>query len=304
VRRWQIVALSLAACAIAGAAVYWFLERGTGSPSNLVAYLPAANASVIYIDVDAMRRSGMLDLLAGSKASEEPDYAQFVSETKFDYRQDLDALAAAIKNGRVYFALRGRFHWSNLRDYAARQNGSCHNDYCVVPGSQPNRRISFYPLQRDVMAMAVGPDDFGAYQVATHSAQAALRGPSDPMWALIPAASLDSMGNIPVAARAYVPALRGAEQIVFSVTAAPDRQLQLALHVTCKDAATASSLLMQFESTTKELRDLIAHQKEKPDASDFSQLLVAGTFRRDERQVYGSWPIPKSFVDAIAGSAY
>ncbi len=303
-RRWQIVALSLAACAIACAAVYWFLERGTGSPSNLVAYLPAANASVIYIDVDAMRRSGMLDLLAGSKASEEPDYAQFVSETKFDYRQDLDAVAAAIKDGRVYFALRGRFHWSNLRDYAARQNGSCHNDFCVVPGSQPNRRISFYPLQRDVMAMAVGPDDFGAYQVATHSAQAALRGPSDPMWALIPAASLDSMGNIPVAARAYVPALRGAEQIVFSVTAAPDRQLQLALHVTCKDAATASSLLMQFESTTKELRDLIAHQKEKPDASDFSQLLVAGTFRRDERQVYGSWPIPKSFVDAIAGSAY
>jgi hypothetical protein len=29
---------------------------------------------------------------------------------------------------------------------------------------------------------------------------------------------------------------------------------------------------------------------------------VAGSFRRDERQVYGAWPIPKAFVDAIAGA--
>jgi len=314
-RRWQIVALSLAACAIAigGAAVYWFLARGAGSSSSLVAYLPTANASVIYIDVDAMRRSGILDLLAGSKAAEEPDYEQFVKETKFDYRQDLDTVAAAIKDGRVYFALRGRFHWSDLRNYAARQNGSCHNDFCVLTGSQPNRRISFYPLARytmtrDVMALAVGPDDFAAYQVARDSGHLALETPNEPMWALIPAASLESMDTLPAAARAYMPALRGAEQIVFSVSAtnsaAGNRQMQLALHVTCKDAAAARALLAQFEATTKALRELIAHQKEKPDPSDFSELLVAGTFRREERQVYGAWPIPKSLVDAIAGNAY
>jgi hypothetical protein len=103
--------------------------------------------------------------LAGSKAVEEPDYQQFVNETKFDYRQDLDAIAAAFKDGKVYFALRGRFHWKDLKDYAARQGGSCHGDFCVVAGSQPNRRISFYPLKRDVLAMAIGPDDFAAYQL-------------------------------------------------------------------------------------------------------------------------------------------
>src|SRR5580658_5773771 len=173
-QRWRIVALSVAACAIAGAAGYWYHARGAAPASSLVSYLPADNASVVYIDVDAMRRSGILNLVAGSKAVEEPDYQQFVNETKFDYRQDLDAIAAAFKDGKVYFALRGRFHWRNLNDYAARQGGSCHGEFCVVAGSQPNRRISFYPLRHDVLAMAISPDDFAAYQVASQSVKLTL----------------------------------------------------------------------------------------------------------------------------------
>jgi hypothetical protein len=255
---------------------------------------------VIYIDVDALRRSGILAMLAGSKTTEEADYAQFVQATNFDYRQDLDAVAAALKDGRIYFALRGRFHWSNLRDYAMQHGGSCHNDFCVVPGSQPNRRISFYALRPNVMAMAIGPDDFGAYQVAADPAKPAPAMLHEPMWALIPAATLQSMDTLPVAAKAYVPALQNAEQIVFSVSPDPAHELQLGLHVTCKDSAAASALLAQFETITKALRELLARQRQKPDPADLSGVLVAGAFRRDDRQVFGLWPIPKAFVDAIA----
>lgn len=306
-RFWIPASLLVVVCALAAAA-YWFRARAAAQPADLVAYLPGAGASVIYIDVDALRRSGLLDMLAGSKTAEEPDYLEFVQETKFDYRQDLDAVAAALKDGRIYFALRGRFHWSNLKDYAARQNGSCHSDFCVVQGSQPNRRISFYPLKRDVMAMAIGPDDFGAYQVADQPAKPRLAEPKEPMWAIIPGAllqsgaSLQSMDALPAAAKAYMPALQGADQVVFSIGAARDRQLQLGLHVACKDATAASALLIQFETTTKALRDLLARQRQKPDPADLGGVLVAGSFRRDERQVYGAWPIPKAFVDAIAGS--
>ena len=74
--------------------------------------------TVVYMDVAAIRRSGILNMLAGSKAAEEPEYRQFVDQTKFDYRQDLDAVAAAFKDGQVFLALRGRFHWKNLADYA------------------------------------------------------------------------------------------------------------------------------------------------------------------------------------------
>ena len=266
--------------------------------------LPTANASLVYIDVDAMRRSGILNLIAGSKAVEEPDYQRFVNETKFDYRQDLDAIAAAFKDGKVYFALRGRFHWQNLKDYVARQGGSCHGDFCVVAGSQPNRRISFYPLKHDVLAMAIGPDDFAAYQIASASQKLELTPPKEPLWALIPAVALRGMDSLPVAAKAYVPALQGAEQIIFSMGADPAQQLQLGVQVTCKDATAASALLTQFEGTTSALRQVLSKTNRKPDPTDLSGVLVAGTFHRSERQVYGAWPIPKAFVDAITGAAY
>lgn len=271
-------------------------------PSDLVGYLPTANASVVYVDVQTLRRSGILAMLAGSRAAEEPDYQQFVQATKFDYRQDLDAIAAAFKDGRVYFALHGRFHWANLKDYAVAQGGSCHNDFCVVQGSQPNRRISFYPLKSDVVAMAIGPDDFGAYQITDRSRTLAPAQPKEPVWAVVPAVALQRMDILPAAAKSYVPALAGAEQIVFSIDADPAQQLQLGVHVTCKDATAASALLTQLETTTKALRELLAHQRPKPDPSDLSGVLMAGTFRRDERQVYGVWPIPKPFLDAVAGS--
>jgi len=306
-QRRQIVALSVAACAIAGAAGYWYHARGPAPPWNLVSYLPADNASVIYIDVEAMRRSGILTLVAGSKAVEEPDYRQFVDETKFDYRQDLDAIAAAFKDGNIYFALRGRFHWKNLKDYAARQGGSCHGDFCVVAGSQPNRRISFYPLQRGVLAMAISPDDFAAYQVAIQPVKLSLTPPKEPVWALIPAVALQKLAvqkidALPAAAKAYVPALQGAQQIMLSIGADPASQLKFGLQVTCKDATAASVLLTQLEAATSALREVLSKVKQKPDPADFSGVLVAGAFHRTERQVYGTWPIPRAFVDAIAGA--
>ncbi len=61
------------------------------------------------------------------------------------------------------------------------------------------------------------------------------------------------MDALPAAAKAYVPALQGAEQIVFSIGANPGRQLQFGVNVTCKDAPAATALVTQFEGTTKAL---------------------------------------------------
>jgi hypothetical protein len=98
--------------------------------------------------------------------------------------------------------------------------------------------------------------------------------------------------------------LQGAEQIIFSIGADSSSQLQLGLQVTCKDATAASALLTQFESTTNALRQVLSKGNRKPDPADLSGVLVAGTFHRTERQVYGAWPIPKAFLDAITGGAY
>ena len=297
--RW-VAALLLLVCALVAGGTYWFRTHRDARPSNLVLYLPAANASVVYIDVDALRRSGILNLVAGSKAVEDADYKQFLTDTKFDYRQDLDTVAAAFKDGKVYFALRGRFHWSNLKDYAVRQGGSCHDEFCVLPGSQPTRRISFYPLKQDVMAMAIGPDDLGAYQVSSKAQGLAPVPPKEPVWALIPAIELQRMDSLPAAARAYVPALQGAEQIVFSVSADANKQLQLGVQATCKDPTAASTLLAQFANITNALRQELAKAHQKADPADLSGVLVAGSFRRSDREVYGAWPIPRALLDALA----
>ena len=294
-----MTALALAG-AVASLVGPWLWARSTKSKTtDLLACLPTAGASVVYIDVDALRRSGMLSLVAGSKAAEEPDYQQFVQETQFDYARDLDAVAAAVKDGQTYLALRGRFRWKSLTDYASHQGGSCHKDYCVVPGSQPTRRISFYPLESNLMAMAIAPDDFAAYQIKRQAGQSPPAPLNQPVWALVPAGAFKNASTIPDGAKPYLSVLQSADQILLSVGPSADH-LQLELRVTCKDASAASTLLANFESATKTLRQW-AHQPANP--ADLTSLLVAGAFRRDDRQVYGQWPISRAFVDAIAGGS-
>jgi hypothetical protein len=299
---WQLAALLIAVCGLAVAGVYMFRMRGGSKPSDLVAYLPAENATVIYIDVDAIRRSGILNMIAGSKAAEEIEYKQFVDATLFDYRQDLDAVAAAFKDNQIFFALRGRFHWKTLMDYARHQGGSCRSGFCFAPGSRPNRQISFYALRPDTMALAISSDDYAAYQVASKPAATPMTPPAQPVWAIVPIAALQRAGELPAGLKPYVKALGNAKQIIFTLGLQGDH-LQLALNVTCHDTQTASTLAVDMESTTNELRKLLASEHQKPDPADLTGVLVAGSFRHDDRSVYGQWPLERAFVEALANGS-
>lgn len=297
-KAWQLAALLAVVCALAAGGVYAYRTRGGSAPADLIGYLPSEGATLVYIDADAMRRSGILNMLAGSKAAEELEYKQFVDQTLFDYRQDLDAVAAAFKDNQVFLAVRGRFHWKNLMDFARREGGACHDGYCVTTGSRPDRRISFYALRNDVMAMAVSSDDFAAYQIKRKPAAGAV--PADPVWAMVPVAELKKANELPDGMKPYAAALGNAEQVVFTLGGAGDR-LQLALHVTCGDAQTASALLVDLETATNTLRKYLAEAHQKPDPGDVTQVLVTGNFRREDRKVVGEWPIERSFVDAMMG---
>jgi len=301
-RAWQLAALLIVVCALAVGGVYVFRMRGGSKPSDLVAYLPAENATIVYIDVDAIRRSGILDMIAGSKAAEEIEYKQFVDATLFDYRQDLDAIAVAFKDNQVFFALRGRFHWKNLMDYARQQGGSCQNGFCVTTGSQPNRRISFYALRLDTMALAISSDDSAAHQIAYKPAARPVATPAEPVWAMVPIAALQRADDLPSGLKPYARALGNADQLVFTLGPQGNR-LQLALNVTCRDTQTASALVVDLESTTNELRKMLAREHQQPGPADLTAVLVAGSFRRDDRSVYGQWPLERAFVDALANGS-
>lgn len=286
-------------CAGAVAAVYILRMRGGPARSDLVGYLPSDNATLLFIDVDAVRRAGILKMMAGSKVAEDIEYKEFVDSTLFDYRRDLDAVAVALKDKQMFFALRGRFHWTNLMDYARHEGGSCHNGFCVTTGSQPSRRISFYALRPDTMAMAISSDDFAAYQIGRKPSGVAIPRPPQPVWALVPVAALKSANDLPRGLRPYLTALGNAEQVVFTLGPQDDR-LQLALNVICRDTQTASALLVDLEGATNALRKMLDKEHQKPDPADLTAVLVAGTFRRDDRSVYGQWPLDRAFVDALA----
>ena len=290
-------------CAALTGAIHLYRTRGGSNPSDLVAYLPTDNTTVVYIDAGAIRRSGILNMIAGSKAAEELEYQQFVDQTMFDYRQDLDAVAVAFKEGEVYIAARGNFHWKNLMDYATRQGGSCHNSFCTAPSSRPSRRISFYALKANLMALAISSDDFAAYSIKRKPGKLALDPPSQPLWMLVPAVALKDSDALPAGTKPYASALRNAEQILFTVGPDSDH-LQLSLQVTCRDVPSAAKLLVDFQNTTTTLRDWIAREHQQPNPADLSGMLVAGTFHRDDRQVFGQWPIPKALVDSLTGEAY
>ena len=280
-----------------------YRTRGGANPADLVAYLPTDNAVVVYIDADAIRRSGILNMIAGSKAAEELEYQQFVDQTLFDYRQDLNAVAVAFKEHQVFIAARGNFHWKNLMDYALQQGGMCRNSFCTAPGSRPSRRVSFYPLKPNLMALAVSSDDLGAYSVARRPGKLALDPPNQPLWMLVPAVALKDQDALPSGTKPFASALQNAEQILFSV-GTDSGQLQLSLQVTCRDVPAASKLLVDFQNTTDTLRKWIAREHQQPNPADLSGVLVAGTFHRDDRRVYGQWPIPRALVDALTGEAY
>lgn len=300
-RAW-IAALLLAVVAIASA-VFFLHVHGTSNSAQLVAFLPSTNAALVYVNVAAIRRAGFLETITGSHPVEEAEYRQFVDQTGFDYRRDLDAVAVAFKDGHVFLAARGRFHWKNLAEYARGQGGTCHNEYCVVAGSRPGRRISFYPVKTDVMGMAVGPDDFAAYQVARQPGKLSLKPPGEPVWALIPAAELKQPSELPTGAKPFASALENAEEALFTIGPHGDH-LQLDALVTCRDAPAASALVTNLENTTATLRKWIEREHQQANPADLSGILVGGTFRRQDRLVEGHWPIPQAFLQALTAGSF
>src|ERR1700733_15338368 len=86
---WQLAAALVLLCAAAVGLLEWRrLQRYDAS--RLMQSLPVEGAVKMFINIEQLRDSGLLDVLAGSKTAEEPDYRHFADEIGFDYRTDLD----------------------------------------------------------------------------------------------------------------------------------------------------------------------------------------------------------------------
>ncbi len=280
---------------------------GGSTPAQLAAFLPLDDTVVVYVDAAVLRGSGILGTATGTKAAEEPDYRQFVEQTGFDYRDDLEAIAIAVRENpqthqRDYFAAaRGHFDWKRLISYAKAHGGECNASFCRVPASQPHRYVSFYPISTRIMAFASSSDQWGALWVARRPG-AAMAGsvPAQPLWVLFSPPALEADNLLPEGAHAFALALKGARRVALTADE-NNGQLVLTLNASCASVDDASALAVRLEQLTETLRKWIAREHQKANPRDLSGILTAGSFRRDGDRVVGTWPIPPEFIQSVTG---
>jgi hypothetical protein len=294
------IAVALAAVVIAGVLIY-IARRPGRTAAEMMAYFIERDAALFYADVAAMRNSGVLDKLVGSAAQEEPEYKNFVSQTGFDYKRDLDRVMLSSANGVHYFLLHGRFRWPKLKDYARQHGGGCDGDYCWLKGSTPDRIISFYPVSGNLMALASAKSDTAAKAIERRPpGQTNFELPSEPVWLNLPASFIRSQTDLPSGTKLFARALEPAERVLFTAGPEEDR-FRLTMNVTTGTEEQAAVLKAQLEGITTLLQKLIRREDQKPNPEDLSGVLTAGSFERTGRNVIGRWPIRPGFLESLAG---
>jgi len=297
---WLGAALAAAALLIAG--LDWYRSQPFGT-ARLLQRLPADNALVLSVDFQALRRAGILQLLGGAQAGQDPEYQAFVRKTNFNYQRDLDRALAAFAPTGKFLLLEGHFDWPRLDAYVAEQGGRCERGLCRMQGSLPERQISFFPLRSGLMALAVSPDASAALRLATPAPSSPAVPPSSPVWISVPVAMLRSGDSMPAGTRMFAHSLSEAESVTLAL--APEGQrLAAKLDVLCHSEIDAADAALELTRVTSVLRQMIARENQNPNPADLSGVLAAGSFRSGGKRVYGYWPIERSFVENLFGAQH
>jgi hypothetical protein len=282
-----------------GVWAFWFYSRPYDA-ARLVQCLPADRSLHVYMNVGLLRSANILELLAGSQGAEEPEYKKFVEQTGFDYRKDLDAVAAGFRDGDEYFAAQGRFNWNKLADYARAQKGSCQDRQCSMPANQPGKTISFTLLRNDVLALAVARDAQAVRVVFPGFWKEPPKIPAAAVWVSAPPYIFADARNLPAGMGPFRSQLEKARNTVFTLGPAPDQKaFELKMQVECTAADDAAKMAAQFSSVTDLLKKMLAREKLAPASGDLTAVLVSGRFEAQQDKVTGTWPIERKFIESL-----
>lgn len=298
-----LVILIAALCGVAVWGVARFRYRSLATTSQWLERLPTGDAVVFYLDLAALREGGLLQMLAGAKAAEEPEYKVFVMKTGFDYTRDLQAVLACFTPRAKYFVVKGRFDWNSLQSYTRDQGGKCLNMLCRMSGSTPERKISFFPLRPNLMGLAVSTDDSAATELqVTPPRRRPLAVPDAPLWVSLPPAWLKTGGSLPEGTRMFARSMENADDINLAVAPAGGR-FEARLNVACRSEQDAAALAAELTRITTMLREMIAREKQTPNPSDLSGVLTSGRFSHTGARTFGTWPLERGFIEGLlAGS--
>jgi hypothetical protein len=178
----SIAAASAACVIIAGASIYLGFERGktaNASPApELLSELPAGAPTLVYLDLAAIRASSFYQHKPDNEGIpfSNPDYANFVLSTGFNFEKDLDRVAVASwppsgKEQRKNVAIaEGRFDRAKIREYAMREGKLDHQqgrEVFLFPAGDRMESDSLTFLDDHHIAIVQGPSIAAAF--APHS---------------------------------------------------------------------------------------------------------------------------------------
>lgn len=298
-RGWLLWTSVAALAGLLIGAILWQRSRAQATPEALWRRLPAREAAVLYVDFAALRQSGLLEMAAASATAAEPEYREFVERTGFDYTTDLDSAMVAFAPSGRYFLVRGRFDWARLRAHAAGSGGRCRNQFCTLPGSTPERNISFLPLRDNLMALAVSRDDLAADLLTRPGRETPVpEFPRDPVWLTLAGEALRGGQELPAGTRMFARGLENAERIMLSL--GPDGQRwAVRMEVRCRTAEEAAELASTMSRATATLRSMIERERHTPNPRDLSGVLAGGTFRSEGARMLGHWPVERVFFEEV-----
>ena len=162
-QRFWIV--SVVTIALLGGIAFYALVHWNGAENpareSALAMMPADAHSVIYADVAALRQTPFIAGLrdwSPTPQQVDPEYAQFLRDTGFDYERDLDRISIAFFHrgpDTTYFVIAdGRFDRKKINAYTS-QFGTHESrggrEIFTVPVSGSQRKISFaFPRQNRI----------------------------------------------------------------------------------------------------------------------------------------------------------
>jgi hypothetical protein len=156
----------VAAALLLGVAAFYGYQRwnaqSSSTRSNVLEMVPADASAVFFADFAELRTAPfVVQLFAWApKPQADPDYAQFVKETGFDYERDLDRIAIAFvkhaQDSTLFAVTDGKFDRQKISEYAVKAGTvakSGAREIFAVPVTDSTKKIAFTFLRNDRIAL-------------------------------------------------------------------------------------------------------------------------------------------------------
>jgi len=167
---------------------------------------------------------------------------------------------------------------------------------CEMPATTPGRIISYYQVQKDVLALAVGPDARAASMIGPLHWKTPPRIPPAVVWVFAPPFAFSDVQKLPAGSHSFLSPLAETQGVQFTLGPGSGQNLELRMETICISPAQAADLAKRLTTTTGLLTNMLKRDKMKPSPGDLSGVLVSGRFVAKDATVTGVWPIDRTFI--------